>query len=146
MKKTNPKPNPKHTPPPPRRMPVHQADASTTTQQREQQTDHTAKDAATIPPKHYTGGTIKDGKSFLEGRDAPKPNQLQEGNQEQFDNPGGTPKEDLPPAPAGMKPNDLINLPPGSVNAPSSFPGGTPPTDVVVPEPDEPPVKTEEDL
>lgn len=123
---------------------MHHQDEETTQQQTAaQQPEDTAQEEgiAIERPRHYTGGNItEEGKRILEGRDLPKPGQLQEGDQELYDN-GPAPQEDLPPAPVGMKPNDLIAMPPGSVNAPSSFPGGAPPTDVVVPEPEEPPAE-----
>lgn len=111
-------------------------DEARQTDEQQQNNDHTAKDADVEQPRHYSGGTIKGSQRILEGRDVPKPSQLQDGDQEKFDA-APEPGDDEPqPAPAGMKPNDLITLPPGSVKAPSSIPGA-PPTDVVVPEKEE---------
>jgi hypothetical protein len=122
---TKTKPKAKKPSPPPRRTSMHgyQDDEATSTPEKQADIAHDAP--------HKT----------LPGRDVPKEGQMSAHDQEQLDNP--QPKvvdEDLPLAPVGMKPNDLISLPPGSVNAPPSIPGA-PPTDEVVPEPEEPPAE-----
>jgi len=78
--------------------------------------DETTAPTTSEQPKHYSPGTIKK-TTPMEG-DAP-PAQEQD-----------APKDAPPPSPA-MKPNEAIQMPPGSVDAPSSFPGGAPPTDVI---------------
>lgn len=124
-KQAKPKPKPKHhSPPPPRRTPVTTTEETTTNGEPEQ-------GPATETPKHYSAGTVKP---QLGGRDVPKQGQYGTGDEAKFaeskDDMEVVP-DDPPPAPAGAKPNDLVSMPPGSVSAPSSFPGSYPPVGTV---------------
>lgn len=94
---------------------------STHDDQSTTQHDDTAQGAATETPKHYSSGSVKPKATKTEGDETPPPV-----------------PDAPPPPPPGLKPNDLVAMPAGSVSAPSSFPGGTPPVDVVVPEATEP--------
>jgi len=87
---------------------------------------HSSTQAPTTQtPTHYSPGTV--------AKTAP-----QEGAAPQQTSTPTVKESALPPAPAGMKPNEAVQMPPGSVQAQSSYPGGTPPVDLIFPAPPPP--------